>query len=88
MGKNFFVLPVKDEEEAYETGNLIDFACFIENYKLIALNLRKQTKLKDPQRINFIGKLGNQIHRATMFSIIKKSEETTFSFLQNLVTII
>ena len=46
MGKNFFVLPVKDEEEAYETGNLIDFAYFKENYKLIALNLRKQTKLK------------------------------------------
>ena len=27
------------------------------NYKLIAIDLSKQTKLKDPQQINFIGKL-------------------------------
>ena len=27
------------------------------NYKLITIDLSKQTKLKDPQQINFIGKL-------------------------------
>ena len=60
-GKSFFDLPVKNEEEAYEkiidmsnsndytTGNLLDFAYFKENYKLIAIDLSKQTKLKDPQ---------------------------------------
>ena len=32
----------------YTTGNLLDFASFKENYKLIAIDLRKQTKLKDP----------------------------------------
>ena len=41
----------------YTTGNLLDFAYFKENYKLIAVDLSKQTKLKDPQQINFIGKL-------------------------------
>ena len=64
-------LPVRNEKEAYEkninmsnnndytTGNLLDFAYFKENYKLIAIDLSKQTKLKDLQQINFIGKLSN-----------------------------
>ena len=60
-GKSFFDLPVKKEEEAskkiiemsrnndYTTGNLLDFAYFKENYRLIATDWSKQTKLKDPQ---------------------------------------
>ena len=40
-------------------------------------DLSKQTKLKDPQQINFVGKLENQDHVATMFSIFEKSEQTT-----------
>ena len=68
-GKRFFDLPVKNEEEAYEkiiemsnnndytTGSLLDFAYLKKNYKLIAIDLSKQTKLKDPQQINFTGKL-------------------------------
>ena len=92
-------MPVKNEEEAYEkiiemsnnndytTGNLLDFAYFKENYKLIAIDLSKQTKLKDPQQINFIGKLLRNTG-ATMFFIIKKSEETTFNFSQTSASII
>ena len=50
-----------NEEKTYEkiidmsnnndhtTGKLLDFADFKENYKLIAVDLSKQTKLKDPQ---------------------------------------
>ena len=98
-GKSFFDLPVKNEEEAYEkiiemsrnndytTGNLLDFAYFKENYKQIAMDLSKQTKLKDPQQISFIGKL-LATRRATVFFIIEKSGETTFNFPQNSVTII
>ena len=71
----------------YTTGNLLDFAYFKENYRLIAIDLSKQTKLKDPQQINFIGKLENQDHGATLF-IIEKSEKTTFKFSQNSATII
>ena len=57
------------------------------NYKLIAIDLSKQTKLKNPQQINFIGKrLRNT--GATMFFIIEKSEENTFNFSQNSVTVI
>ena len=72
----------------YTTGNLLDFAYFKERYKLIAIELSKQTKLKDSQQINFIGKLKNQANGATMFFAIKKSEENTFKFLQNSITII
>ena len=98
--KSFFDLPVKNEEEAYEkiievsnnndytTGSLLDVASFKENYRLIAIDLIKQTKLKDPQQINFIGKLGNQNHGATMSFIIEISKEKPFKFSQNSVTII
>ena len=98
-GKIFFDLPVKNDEEAYEkvielsdnsdytTGNLLDYAYYKKHYKLIAIDLSKQTKIKDPQQINFIGKLFRNTG-VTMFFIIKKSEETTFNFTQNSVTIV
>ena len=68
------------------SNNLLDFAYFKENYKVITTDLSKQIKLKDPQ-INFIGKLLRNTG-ATIFFIIEKSEETTFNFSQNSVTII
>ena len=72
----------------YTTGNLLDFAYFKENYRLIAIDLSKQTKSKDPQEISFIGKLENQAHGGTIFFIIEKSEENTFELLQNSVNIL
>ena len=66
----------------------MDFAYFKENYRLNTTDLRKQTKLKDPQEISFIGKLENQANGATVFFIIEKSEETTFEFLQDSVNIL
>ena len=64
----------------YTTGNLYDFGYFKENYKVIAIELSKQTELKHPKQINFIGKLKNQDHGAT-----EKPEQTTFNFSQNSV---
>ena len=99
-GKSFFDLPVKNEEKAYEkiidmcnnndyiTGNLLDFVYYEENYRFIAIDLSKQTKLKDPQQINFIGKIEGQNNGVTMFFIIKRSEEITFEFSQNSAPII
>ena len=94
-------MPVKNKEEAYEkiidmsnnnnnymTGNLLDFAYYKENYKLIAIDLSKQTKIKDPQQINFIGKIERQDNGVTMYFIIERSEETTFKFSQNFVNIL
>ena len=99
--KSFFDLQVK-KEDAYEkiidmsnnndytNGNLLDFVYFRKKKKkdrLIPFDLSKQTKLKDPQQINFIGKLEKD-DGAKMFFINEKSEETTFNFTQNSVTII
>ena len=88
-------MPVKNEKayekiidmsnnNDYTTGNLLDFVYFKENYRLIAIDLSEQTKLKDPKQISFIGKLLNR-HGATIIFIIEKSEETTFNFSQNSV---
>ena len=79
-GKRFFDLPVKNEEEAYEkiiemsnsndytTGNLLDFACYKENHRLIAIDISKQTKIEYPQQINFIGKIEEHNNGVTMFN--------------------
>ena len=50
--------------------------------------MSKQTKLKGPQQVNFIGKLENQAHGATMFFIIENTEQTIFKFLQNSVNML
>ena len=97
--KCFYDLPIKNEEEAYKkiidmsnndytTGNLLDFTYYKENYRLIAIDLSKQAIIKDPQQINFIGKIEGQDNGVTMFFIIERSEETTFEFLQNSVNIL
>ena len=101
-GKSFFDVPVKNKEETYEkniemsknndytTGNLLDYAYFLNHYKLIAIDLSKQIELKNldlKQQTIFIGKFERD-EGATMFSITEKSEETTFKFSQNSVSII
>ena len=60
--KSFLDLPVKNEEahekivemsnnNDHTTGNRLDFAYLKENYRLIAIDLSKQTNLKNPQQI-------------------------------------
>ena len=73
----------------YTTGNLLDYEYFSKHYEIIAIDLSKKTELENPdlkQQIDFIGKLKED--EATMFFIIEKSEETTFEFSQNSVSII
>ena len=99
-GKSFFDIPIKNGEETYEqiiemgrnndytTGNLLDYEYFSKHYKLIAIDLSKQTELETSdlkQQINFIGRLKRN-EEATMFFIIEYSEETDFEFSQNAVT--
>ena len=71
----------------YTTGHLLGYAYYEKHYRLIAIDLSKQTKLKDPQQINFIGKLLRNTG-ATMFFIMEGSEETAFNFSQNSVTVV
>ena len=66
---------------------LLDYAYYKKHYRLIAIDLSKQTKIKDPQKMNFIGKILRNTG-ATMFFIIEKSEQTAFNFSQNFVTIV
>ena len=92
MEKGFFNLSVKNEEEAYEkiiemsnnndytTGNLLDFAYYKENYRLIAIDLSKQTKLKDPQQINFIDKVEGQGNLVAMFVIMNNQKKLLLIF--------
>ena len=85
-GKSFFDLSVKNEEaykkiidmsnnNNYTTGTLLNFTYFKKKNKkknkLIAIDLSKKTKLKDPQQVSFIAKLLNTCG-ATMFFIIEK----------------
>ena len=92
---------MKNKEEVYEkirsinktnnytTGNLLDYEYFSKHYKPIAIDLSKQIRLENPdlrQQINFIGRLEDD--KATMFFNIEKSEEATFKFLQNSMSII
>ena len=101
-GKSFFDMPIKNEEEAYQQiiemgrnndytrGNLLDYEHFSKHYKFIAINSSKQILLQNPglkKQINFIEKLERN-EGATIFFIIKKSEETTFEFSQNSATIV
>ena len=96
VGQNFFDMPIWNDEETckqiigmgrnndYTTGNLLDYEYISKYYKLITIDLNKQTELENPdlkQQINFIGRLERN-ERAKMFFIIEKSEETTFEFKQ------
>ena len=86
-GNVFYDIPIKNKEEAYEqiiemsrnndytTGYLLNYEYFSKHYKLIAVNMSKQTELVEnpdlKQQINFIGRLEKQ-EGATMFFIIEK----------------
>ena len=100
-GKSFFDVPLKNKEETYKkiievsknndysTGNLLDYEYFSKHCKLIAIDLSKQIESENSDlkhQINFIGKFEED--EATTFFIVEKSEETTFEFLQNSVSII
>ena len=65
----------------YTSGNLLDYEYFSKYYKLIAIDLSKQTELENSdlkQQIIFIGKLEDD--KATVFFIIEKSEERILNF--------
>ena len=100
--KTFSAIPIKNKEEAYEqiiemsknndyaTGNLLDYKYFSKHYRLIAIDLSKQTQLEKPdlkQQVNFIERLEKN-EGATMFFIIEKKEETTFDLPHNSVTVV
>ena len=67
----------------------MDYDYFSKRYKLIAIELSSQIELENPylkKQINFTGKLEDD--RGSIFFIIEKSQEPTFEFSQNSVSII
>ena len=104
-GKNVFDQPINSKLKTYEsirkiatgkvdnytTGCLLNYSCFKENYKMIAIDLRKQQALDaDPraiQQINFAANL-DRAGNATMFSIIEEAKETVLAFSQRTVKVL
>ena len=82
---------MKNEQEAYEklvemsrnnnytVGNLLDYLYHQNYYKLIGIDLSRQTSMTIPQQINFTGKL-EEDDGATMFFIAEKQQETILNF--------
>ena len=103
--RNFFDQPINSINKTYEnirktatgkgddytTGCLLDYPYFKENYKMIAVDLRRQNKLDaDPrtiQQINFIADL-DRAGNTTMFFIIEEAKETIFEFSQDTVKVL
>ena len=88
--KPFFDQPVKNKQEAYEklnemsrndytTENLLDYLYYQKYYKLIGIDLSRQTNMSIPQQINFIGKL-EEYDGGTMFFIAEKQQKTILNF--------
>ena len=104
-GKNFFDQPINSMTKTYEnirkiaigqgddytTGCLLDYSYFKENYKLIAIDLRKQQALDaDPRAIqqnNFRANLDRD-GNTTMFFIIEQEKETVLDFSQGTVKVL
>ena len=89
--KPFFDQPVKSKQDAYEkrqemsrnndytTGNLLDYLFHQKYYKLIGIDLLRQTNTSIPQQINFTGKL-EEYYDATIFFITEKQQKTIVNF--------
>ena len=102
-GRNFFDQPMKSDfkthdnirkittgqRDDYLTWCLLDYDCFKEHYKLIAMDLSKQQKLdSDPkaiQQINFNGKIEKD---TPIFFIIEEAKETVLGFSQGAVKVL
>ena len=104
-GRNFFDQPKNSMNKTYEsirkiptckgddytTGCLLDYPYFKENYKMIAIDLRRQNELDaDPraiQQINFTANL-DRAGNTTIFFIIEEAKETVFEFSQGTIKVL
>ena len=97
-GRNFFDQPINSMNKAYEnirkiatgkgddytTGCLLDYPYFKENYKMIAIDLRRQNELDaDPrsiQQINFTANLDRAVNTTIFFNIEEAKEKCPVNF--------
>ena len=88
--KSFFDEPIKRKQEAYEKlievsrnddytrGNLLYFSYYQNNYRLIGINLSRQTNSNNPQQINFTRKVEKDYGATSFFCW--KSAKTILNF--------
>ena len=89
--KPFFDQPVKNKQEMYEklvemwrnndytTGNLLDYSYHQNYYKLIGIDLSRQTNTTLSQQITFTRKL-EEDDDGTMFFITEKQQKANLNF--------
>ena len=70
----------------YTTGNLLDYLYHQNYYKLIGINLLRQTNKGIHQQINFVEKL-EEGNGATMFFIAEKQQKTVLNFPLDLLNV-
>ena len=63
----------------YTTGNLLEYLYHQKYYKLIDIDLSRQTNTSIPQQINFKGKL-DEDDGVTMFFFAEKQQKTILNF--------
>ena len=103
--ENFFDQPIKNRKTAYDnirkvatgyeddytTGCLLDYPYFIENYKVIAVDLSKQKALdfdlKAIQQINFTRNL-DRVGNTRVYFILEEVREIVLDFSQGIVKIL
>ena len=104
-GENFFDKPIKSNKVTYEnirkiatgqgddytTGCLLDYSCFMDTYKMIAVDLSKQQALDaDPkaiQQINFTANL-DRAGNARVYFVLEEAKETILDFSQGSVKVL
>ena len=64
----------------YTTSNLLDFAYFKRNYRLIAIDLSKQTKLKIHNKLVLLENLKTKIMEQQCFSSLKNQKKHLLIF--------
>ena len=62
------------KNDNYTTGNLLDYLHDQNYWKLIGIDLSRQTTKSIPQQINFVGKL-EEDNGATIFFIAEKQQK-------------
>ena len=104
-GENFFEQPIKNNKVTYEnirkiatgqgddytTGYLLDYSCFMDTYKMIAVDLSKQQALdagpRAIQQINFTSNL-DRAGNTRVYFILDEAKETILDFSQGIVKVL
>ena len=87
---HFFEQPVKTKQDAYEklvemarnnntTGNLLDYLYHQNYYKVIGIDLSRQTNTSILQQINFTGK-SKEGDDVTIFFVSEKQQKSILNF--------